>query len=233
MDLALIPPGDFEMGNPPSETSEAGLRTDDLQHHVTLSKGFWMGTCEVTQEQWQQVMGGNPSHFTGAKKPVEMVSWADCQTFLQKLNTMVVNHRFRKFRLPSEAEWEYACRAGTTTLVNLGDTEGDLDRAGWYFMNSGNTSDPEKQTHPVGQKTPNEWGLYDMHGNVSEWCRDWKADYPVGSLTNPAGSSSGSARVVRGGSFTGVSWTCFSASRFACTPLEANESIGFRVVASR
>ena len=219
MEMVWIPPGKFMMG---SRANEAGRDSGEgPRHRVTISKGFWMGKYEVTQEQWQRVMDSNPSNFRGAQNPVEKVSWNDCQAFIEKLTMMAAN---RGFRLPTEAEWEYACRAESVTRFNTGDDDSVLDRAGWHGGNSGNT------THPVGQKAPNSWGLYDMHGNVWEWCQDWKGDYSADSVTDPEGSSEGSDRVLRGGSWYGAPRYCRSAIRDGDGPTVASIHVGFRVV---
>jgi len=214
MTFVRIPAGSFMMGNP---SSESGRYFEETPHRVTLTKPFYMQTTEVTQGQWKAVMGSNPSHFSdcGDNCPVEQVSWNDCQEFLRKLNQREGNGTYR---LPTEAEWEYACRAGTT-----GPYYTDLDRAGWYDGNSGN------RTHPVAQKTPNAWGLYDMHGNVWEWCQDWHEDYPGGSVTNPEGPSSGAYRVIRGGSWHSIARSCRSAFRSFLTPDLRGSYFGFRV----
>jgi len=214
MTFVQIPAGTFMMGSPSSEPNRA---SDETQHRVTLTKPFYMQTTEVTQGQWKAVMGNNPSHFNscGDSCPVEQVSWNDCQEFIRKLNQREGNGAYR---LPTEAEWEYACRAGTT-----GPYYTDLDRAGWYSGNSNN------RTHPVAQKTPNAWGLYDMHGNVYEWCQDWFGDYPGGSVTDPKGSSSGGSRVIRGGSWRLYARNCRSAYRCYNTPDVRNNNNGFRV----
>jgi formylglycine-generating enzyme required for sulfatase activity len=175
MKFAWIPPGTFTMGSP---NTEEGRQKWEVQHKVTLTRGFYMGVYPVTQKQWHEVMGGNPSNFKkGDNYPVEMVSWEDCQKFVKKLS----EREGQEYRLPTEAEWEYACRAGTTTTYYTGDDENALDRAGWYSKNSG------KVTHPVGQKEANKWGLYDMHGNVYQWCADWYGDYPQGDDKDPKG----------------------------------------------
>lgn len=203
MRFAHIPPGAFMMGSPSHE--EGRSSKDETQHRVTLTTGFHMGVTEVTQGQWKAVMGSNSnpsdSKNCGDDCPVENVSWEDCQEFIRRLNQKEGTDRYR---LPTEAEWEYACRAGTT-----GPYAGDLDSMGWYGRNSGKT------THPVGQKRPNAWGLYDMHGNVWEWVHDWYGkDYYVNSpSTDPKGPSGGSSRVIRGGSWRDVARHCRSAIR--------------------
>ena len=188
-------------------------------HRVTLTKGFWIGETEVTQAQWESVMGNNPSSFKGTDRPVEQVSWNDCQKFIRKVNVALKGG----IRLPTEAEWEYACRAGTSG--DYGGT-GNLEEMGWYSKNSGET------THPVAQKKPNAWGLYDMHGNVWEWCADWHGDYPSGEVTDPTGPRSGSYRVSRGGSWQVFFSDCRSAYRSGWGPDNRNNFIGFRIVCS-
>jgi formylglycine-generating enzyme required for sulfatase activity len=190
-----IPAGEFLMG------SSNGDRDERPAHRVRISRGFEMGKYEVTQAQWEAVMGSNSSHFKGPNLPVENVSWDEVQDFIQRLNGLSQRYTFR---LPTEAEWEYACRAGTT-----GDYAGSLDAMAWYGANSGN------RTHPVGQKQPNAWGLYDMHGNVWEWCQDWYGSnyYEQSPGTDPQGPSSGSGRVVRGGSWGDSAAFCGSVAR--------------------
>ena len=211
MEFIRIQPGEFMMG-----CSRGDDECDDDEkeaHRVRITKVFEMGKYEVMQAQWQSVMETNPSRFTGADRPVELVSWNDAQQFLQKLNAKQDGYRYR---LPTEAEWEYAARAGTKALY-----AGSLDEMAWYGNNSGRAaldadalwqtdesnygrrlSDNGNQTHPVGQKQANAWGLYDMHGNVLEWVQDWYGEkYYGGSLqSDPAGPSSGQKRVLRGGS---------------------------------
>ncbi|MEI7899124.1 MAG: bifunctional serine/threonine-protein kinase/formylglycine-generating enzyme family protein [bacterium] len=220
IELAWCPAGSFMMGSPESET---GRSKDETQHRVTLTKGFWMGKTEVTQRQWGAVMGTNPSNFKSADLPVEKVSWEDCQEFMRKLNAKLADAQTRvppggRFRLPTEAEWEYACRAGA-----VGSYAGALDM-GWYSGNSGQV------THAVGQKQANAWGLYDMLGNVWEWCQDWYGDYPSGSVTDPAGPTSGSPRVARGGSWRGYAGDCRVADRGGRKPNHRDSRIGFRAV---
>jgi formylglycine-generating enzyme required for sulfatase activity len=195
-------------------------------HEVTLTTPYYMAGHEVTQQQYQQVMmGANPSQFKGQNLPVETVSWNDAMKFCKNLSPSP--HRGEgKFivRLPTEAEWESACRAGTTTTYNTGDKEADLDKAAWYFSNSKNT------THPVGQKTPNAWGLYDMHGNVWEWCDDWYAPYTAAAVTDPHGPTEGQFRVLRGGSWDGISGFCRAAGRERSASVYQPYGTGFRVV---
>jgi formylglycine-generating enzyme required for sulfatase activity len=190
-------------------------------HAVTLTKPFYLGKFEVTQAQYQQVMGTNPSGLKGRDRPVENVSWDDAQGFCKKASEktgLVV-------RLPTEAEWEHACRDGTRTAFYTGDAETDLDRAAWYDKNSNRT------THPVGQKVPNAWGLYDMHGNVWEWCADWLGGYGAGAMTDPQGPAEGPSRVLRGGSWSCDPGGCRSAYRLWATPDARLDLIGFRVAA--
>ena len=228
LDMVYIRPGIFTMGSPNSEEG----RSDDEgpQTRVTLTRGYWLGKTEVTQAQWEAMMGSNPANFKGADRPVEEVSWNEAMEFCRKLTERErqAGRLFDgyEYTLPTEAQWEYACRAGTT-----GAYAGILDAMAWYYQNSGNA------THPVGQKQANAWGLYDMHGNVSEYCRDLLGEYPGGSvrdLTNP--SSSDLFRCCRGGSGLQI-LDCRSASRdtiFSFTAAgQRCESIGFRIALAR
>ena len=191
-------------------------------HPVTLTQSFYMGKFDVTQEQYQQVMGTNPSYFKGKSNPVENVSWDDAQAFCKKLSEQTTD----RVRLPTEAEWEYSCRAGTKTTYFSGDTDKDLDRVAWYYANSKNT------THPVGQKESNFFGLYDMHGNVWQWCQDWHGEdyYGKSEAENPQGPAQGAVRLLRGGSWYLGPMGCRSANRYWRNPGFRYDGIGFRVV---
>jgi len=179
------------MGSPEDETDR---RDNEHQHQVTMSKAFYMQTTEVTQAQFERVLERNPSRIKGKQLPVAQVSWEDAVEFCQKLSELPEEKAAGyRYRLSTEAEWEYACRAGTTTSFSFGDDESELRGYGWYKGNSRN------MTHPVGEKKPNPWGLYDMHGNVWEWCQDRSGEYSSRDVTDPRGPSSGSSRVARGG----------------------------------
>jgi eukaryotic-like serine/threonine-protein kinase len=217
MMLVYIQPGEFQMGS--NNYGEKPI------HTVTITKGFYMGIYEVTQEQYQQVMGTNPSNFKGSNLPVEAVSWHDAVGFCTKLS----QKEGKTYRMPTEAEWEYACRAGTTTQFSFGDDKSQLGDYAWYKQNSGD------KTHPVGEKKPNAWGLYDMLGNVWEWCQDWYAEdwYSKGPAENPLNESYGdkSCRVVHGGSWNGHSYGCRVSIRGSGgNPDGRYDSLGFRVV---
>ena len=208
LEMVWIRPGGFMMGSPNSEKGRD--KGEGPVHRVMFRKGFWMGKYEVTQEQWEQVMGNNPNNFKRPQNPVELVSWSDCQDFVAKLNQRAeVKRQARnaKFRLPTEAEWEYACRAGTSTRFYSGDSESDLNRVAWYLENSG------KDAHHVGQKPPNRFGLFDMLGNVQEWCQDRLGDYPEGLVTDPTGAPEGSSYICRGGNFASEDFITRSATR--------------------
>ena len=220
MKLVLIRPGRFMMGSPDSELGRGDK--EGPQHEVVIAKPFYLGVTEVTQAQYEAVMGTNPSQFKGPTNPVESVSWNDAVEFCRKLS-----EKTRKtFRLPTEAEREYACRAGSKTRFSFGDSESVLGEYAWYASNSGG------KTHPVGQKKPNPWGLYDMHGNVAEWCADWYADYPKAAVTDHQGPASGTYRVLRGGSWYPTPDGCRSAFRNHGTPGIRYNVFGFRVVVS-
>jgi formylglycine-generating enzyme required for sulfatase activity len=201
MKLVLIPAGEFIMSSP--ETEKDRSPNEGPQHKVRITKPFYMGTTEVTQAQWKAVMGNNPSEFQGDDLPVETVSRDDCQEYLKKLSA----NEGKAYRLPTEAEWEYACRAGSTTRFYSGDDDQALYGVGWYNGNSGD------KPHPVGQKKPNAWGLYDMHGNLWEWCEDGYGEYPNGDQVDPTGPAQGAECVLRGGSWLNDSGDCRSATR--------------------
>ena len=201
-------------------------------HQVTLTTPFYMAKYEVTQEQYIQVMGANPSRFKGASLPVEQVSWNDAQEFCKRTAGVPPatgaggTPAVRTVRLPTEAEWEFACRAGTTTTYYSGDTEADLGRAAWHGANSKATA------HPVGQKEPNAWGVCDMHGNLWEWCQNWYAPYKPEAAVDPQGPPQGESRVLRGGAWRSLYGSCRSASRCGCYPAARFNLLGFRVVVS-
>ena len=219
MKFVLVPAGTFQMGSTKDEQPDRG--DDERQHWVTISRPFYLQTTEVTQGQYQRVMRKNPSHFHGENRPVERVSWDDAQKFIKKLNQM---EKTDKYRLPTEAEWEYACRAGSTTRFCFGDDEAKLGEYAWYGENSGS------KTRPVKQKKPNAWGLFDMHGNVYEWCQDWYGEYPAGPVTDPTGPASGRGRVLRGGSWYFDARCARSALRnYNRYPGFRDCNIGFRV----
>ena len=203
-----------------SATNEPDRSDDETQHRVTLSNGFWLGMTQVTEAQWQAVMGANPSKFQEATRPVEQVSWDECQAFLKKLSATAAG---KQFRLPTEAEWEYAYRAGTQTAYYFGADTGRLGDHAWFGENSGS------QTHDVGQKKPNAWGLYDMAGNVWEWCADWYGAYAAGSQQDPTGAPNGSHRVFRGGSRDYNAAYCRAASRGRSDPGYRGNGLGFRL----
>jgi formylglycine-generating enzyme required for sulfatase activity len=220
IEFVSIPAGKFMMGCSPGDNECLGA--ENPRHEVAISRSFEMGKYEVTQEQWKTVMGSNPSLIKGeARLPVENVNWNDVQKFISKLNALNDGYRYR---LPTEAEWEYAARSGATGLYY-----GDLDAIGWHNGNSGD------ETHPVGQKQPNGFGLYDMIGNIWEWCSDWYDEdfYKSSPAIDPKGPPTGSHKMIRGGS-------CFDDTRVARTSLRfgfvvyfRHNSIGFRLCRER
>ncbi len=222
MEFVYIPPGTFMMGSPEDEPWRS---KNETLHQVTLTRGFYMQTTQVTQGQWEAVMGNNPSHFKdeGDNCPVEKVSWDDVQEFIKKLDE---RERTDKYRLPTEAEWEYSCRARSRARYCFGDDKDRLSEYAWYWKNSG------RKTHPVGEKKANAWGLYDMHGNVWEWCEDWYDKYPSESVTDPGGPSTGSYRVYRGGSWHFDAGDCRSAYRIRSSPNRRTDDLGLRLALS-
>ena len=212
IEFAWIPAGEFLMGSEREGVTQ-----------VRISQGFWLGKYEVTQAEWETFMGTNPSHFDGCGPncPVENVSWYGAQRFVERLNFLSSEYADgAEFRLPTEAEWEYAARAGTSGEWY----SDDLDAIAWYDGNSGD------HTHAVGRKEPNAWGLYDMLGNVFEWVQDWMGDYPGGAVTDPQGPVSGSWRVVRGGSWDFHAGSTQTSSRVVGDPDSGNKNTGFRLL---
>ena len=214
--MVWVDGGTFRMG----ATSEQGSEISDEKpvHSVTLS-GYYIGKTEVTQALWQAVMGSNPSYFEGDDLPVEQVSWDDCQEFIRKLNSLTGQN----FRLPTEAEWEFACRGGNNSRGYKYSGSNYIDNVAWYDGNSG------WKTHPVATKSPNELGIYDMSGNVWEWCADWYGDYSSGRQTNPKGPYGGSGRVNRGGSWYNFARNCRSSIRIDDYPTYRDDLLGLRL----
>ncbi len=222
-----IESGSFLMGSPPDEPERYD---DEIQHQVTLTQGYWLADTACTQALWQAVMGDNPARFKEDKNnPVEQVSWDDVQDFLSKLNQLIPD---LNAYLPSEAEWEYACRAGAkkTTPFSFGDniTPEQVNYDGSRPYNNAEKGLDRGKTVAVKSLPPNDWGLYEMHGNVLEWCNDWFGDYPNESVTNPKGATEGTSRVLRGGSWINLAGLTRSADRFNLTPDIRNRHIGFR-----
>ncbi len=219
-EFALVESGTFTMGRPEVKADE----NEYAGHQVTLTS-YYLGKTEVTQALWKAVMGNNPSHFKGDNKPVEHVSWNYCQTFIARLNLMTGMN----FRLPTEAEWEFAARGGNKSRNYESSGSNDLNEVGWYTRNSGNT------THDVATKKPNELGIYDMSGNVWEWCNDWHGWYSGDAQSNPTGPESGSFRTLRGGSWDD-DWECHSVARYASMPTNSDlievGKLGFRLCIS-
>ena len=231
-DLALemlwVKPGTFAMGSPSGGP-------DETPHAVTLTQGYWLGKHEVTQAQWQKVMGSNPSHFKGAQRPVESVSWHDVTSFCEKL-TELERKAGRlpagmSYQLPTEAQWEYACRARTTTAFSWGaaasSTQANVN--GDYPYGGAAKGPHLDRTTDVGQYAANPWGFFDMHGNVYEWCADWYVDYPTGAAFDPVGPADGSYRVGRGGSWYDSADGARSAYRFGGGPADSGSNLGFRL----
>jgi len=230
MNFVYINPGKFMMGSP---STEPGRGSDEPQHRVTLTKGYYLQTTEVTQGQWKAVMGKNPSHFNdcGDDCPVEKVSWYDIREYIKKLNQL---ESTGKYRLPTEAEWEYACRAGKKAPFSFGNclSAAQANYDGNYPLSGCSKGQYRKKTIPVASLAPNDWGLYDMHGNVSEWCQDRYGNYPSGSISDPTGPRSGSPRVFRGGSWDHFAKRARSAHRLSNEPGLRYYSNGFRLAAS-
>ena len=255
--LRRIPAGSFTMGSP---DSESGRDTDENQHQVTLTKAFFIGVFECTQRQWELVMGSKPSHFNNAAyymtRPVERVSYNDIRGVSSNggagwpefghsvdSDSFLGNLRAKtglEFDLPTEAEWEYACRAGTTTPLNSGngltapEECPNMAKVGRYLFNGGSESGKTAAgaTAKVGSYQPNAWGLYDMHGNVWEWCLDWYEEYPTASVKDPKGASSGQFRLLRGGSWNNEAQYCRSAIRICDRQSTRGDGSGFRVALS-
>lgn len=247
--LKLVLPGTFTMGSP---TDEPGRYTRETQHFVTLTKPFYMGVFQITQKQYTLVMGSNPSRYKGDTRPVEQVSYNDirgtllganwpshAQVYVDSFLGKIRARTALNFDLPTEAQWEYACRAGTTTALNNGrdlsstGQDAAMDEVGRYYYNQNDGKGGYSSGHTkVGSYAPNAWGLYDMHGNVYEWCLDWYGSYATGAVTDPVGSASGSGRVLRGGTYNGSAQSCRSAGRAHDSPSNWIYVIGFRLCCS-
>ncbi len=230
MEFASIPAGKFLMGSPATEKERS---QDETQHEVTLTQGFRMGVHEVTQAQYGQVMGKNPSYFKGATLPVETVSYDEALAFCKKLSDLPAEKAAgRKYRLPTEAEWEYCCRAGTSTPFHFGNelngTQANCD--GTFPYGTTKQGPYLKKTSPVGSYPPNAWGLYDMHGNVCEWCQDWYGDYPKESIKDPQGCIGGELRVLRGGYWAFNARDCRAACRYWGSPVNHKLLGGIRLL---
>ncbi len=224
--FVLVAPGTFLMGSP---DCEVGRENDETIHEVTITKPFFIQNTPVSQGLWKAVMGVNPDSFQEDRDdlPVESVSWNQCREFIRRLNSITEG----KYRLPTEAEWEFACRAGSSAAFANGDIseiycgpDPVLREMGWYCGNSG------RKIRPGGRKNPNGWGLFDMHGNIGEWCQDWYGDYHSDPAADPCGPASGASKVVRGGSWFGSAKNCRSAARFHWPPNSKSDLIGFRLV---
>ncbi len=227
MRFVWIPAGSFVMGSPLDEPCRS---EDERQHRVFLSRGFWLGSQPVIQSQWQAVMEHNPSSFRGGNRPVEQVTWEECQEFCRRLGA----RDGQRYRLPTEAEWEYACRASTTTAFSVGETLAS-DQANYdanFNYQGGKKGHYREQTTPVDCFPANRWGLHDMHGNVWEWCSDWYGEYPTTPVRDPQGPEAGHVKVVRGGSWSCPPRYCRSAFRFWFAPGYRSRYLGFRVVVS-
>ena len=220
-----IPAGTFLMGSPEDEPERADW---EILHQVTLTQGFWMGETTCTQQFWERIMGSNPSSFEGEQRPVERVSWNDAVGFINKVNGMKPE---LALRLPTEAEWEYACRAGTQTPFWFGDqiTTDQANYNGNYPYNKGERGEYRRETMPVKSFSPNSWGLYQMHGNVREWCQDWFGTYSKQPVQDPQGPDTGQDRVLRGGSWLVSGRSVRSACRYYWGPSGRANIVGFRL----
>ncbi len=221
MEFIRVPPGTFLMG---STENQEGSTKERPRHEVHISKPFYLGKYEITQEQWLAVMGGvNPSNFLSPTRPVDEVSWHDVQLFIKRLNA---REDHSSYRLPTEAEWEYAARAGSEAVYCYGDDPEGLAGFSWYETNSA------KKTHPVGMLQPNDWGFHDMYGNVTEWVQDRynKEYYASSPKHDPTGPATGKKRVVRGGSWINQASSCRSAARGYYSPDYTDSDFGFRIV---
>ena len=216
-EMVRVEGGTFRMGA--TYEQEGDAERDEKPVHSVILSSYYIGKTEVTQALWQAVMGSNPSNFKGADLPVECVSWNDCQEFIQKLNRLTG----RNFRLPTEAEWEFACRGGNNSRGYKYSGSNNLGSVAWYDGNSGD------KTHPVATKAPNELGIYDMTGNVWEWCGDWYANYTSNSQSNPSGPQSGSNRVFRGGSWFNYVGFYRSSFRNGTNPTFRDRNLGLRL----
>jgi formylglycine-generating enzyme required for sulfatase activity len=224
MAFVWVPPGEFLMGSPPTE---AGRAEDETRHRVTLPRGFFLGTFPVTQRQWEKVFRSNPSRFRGPDLPVENVTWLDALEFCRKLTAF----DGRPYRLPTEAEWEYACRAGTQTPFHFGGriSTDQANYDGTSPYGAGRSGTYRRSTTPVGSFAANFWGLFDMHGNVWEWCQDPYADYPIEPATDPAPAAADDHRVARGGAWNLGPAYCRSAARLRLRLARRCHSVGVRV----
>ena len=220
-----IPPGRFMMGSPETEPEQ---RDDEKLHEVELTRGFWLADATCTQALWEAVTGDNPSRFKGPERPVENVSWEDCQEFISRINEYSPD---LGLRLPTEAEWEYACRAGAATPFWFGDqiTPEQVNYNGDYPYAGGEKGLNREETVEVRSLPPNDWGLYEMHGNVWEWCSDWHGEYEAEPTVDPKGPAEGGIRVLRGGSWFFNAGFCRSAFRFWNPPGFRDDGLGFRL----
>lgn len=222
LEFVKVPKGCFQMGQDPA-LAAAGVSDHGAEHRVCLTRDYFLGKTEVTQSQWSALMEQNPSKFQGPDLPVEEVSWTQVQTFIQRLNQ---RENGEHYRLPTEAEWEYAARAGTASRYSFGDHADQARQYAWFVDNSG------EHTHPVGKLQPNPWGLHDMHGNVFEWVQDWfdRDYYRTSPADDPRGPDSGKERVIRGGSWNAGPALLKSSSRFGVAPDLKGGGLGFRLV---